>query len=916
MDDGQARSAIDARTVRSYVKRFAFVLAIILFVAFTIHAALADGAPTILVLEPNLTDYAASQVPVALVINGTVTGCSVIEDGRETSLTRINETLYNGTLTLTDGLHVLSFSCTDGIFVVGENRTIIVDTTAPSMALAPSGTLLDRAVILRATTNELATCRFDTVAAPYAALREQLGAPNSLVHETALSLEEGTYIYHVSCADVRGNAASTATTQFTVRHAPTAIVSVEGENPHAAGTYKVTLTVSEPLVGMPTLTLVNQGGGSQSISLNEAEPARYVGYLIVDDAAGEQVGSFSFRGVDRDGLEGSRITRAELFIVDTVKPQQVKTFHAVNASGAVSLSWYYDLESDIVFNLYRSAEQGVDYTDFLASTTGNSFTDAAVQDAVTYYYRIAPVDQAGNVGPLSAEEYASPAAALYDEQEVGALLTPVLQVALDNRLRMNDERLLTAKRAMQDLQAVSDPAIVSIIAEFSLLEDAQRAITTFTAAQQRLESLRTIQLTREEFDARVSEIQRTADEAFATLPVAVSISDATSFDELTEDVAVSSALETVLSGTTTSAQEREQWLTDALALRDRARIETTVTHISIAFADGLSQPYTLVRKSVVLDQPLENGLLIETIPKSVAARAADIRFLGEQPVVLEQDPIVQYSFSPLSSQEISYAVKGRFDETEVRKSRLVVLERQQESATAESSSAADGSTGDHTALTGSALAATTDGFSGQSILFLLGIIIVAGLLVYYVKLQFSSDEAVSSVGLSPSAFPAGVPFTSGGGFMPGIPVALTPASHVPIQQTIIVRREEPLTGLLLKAHTLIDENRYLDARYFYKAALQKYDQEQFPSPATREAFRQELTTLHAKLSLFSTVMRAHDAVALDDQAQLENALTSMRDLAVEIGDQETPFIARSKTEYDYLFIQLARLRERVASEEQ
>ena len=275
---------------------------------------------------------------------------------------------------------------------------------------------------------------------------------------------------------------------------------------------------------MPTLTLTYQGGSANSLALTQLNPSTYEGYIVVPDDAGQLVGSFQFSGNNSKGIQGNQITAGNLFIVDTTQPAKVETFKAVNGSGSVNLTWYYP-DDNVVFNIYRSTEPGVDYTDLLTTTTGDNYQDYDVKGAVTYYYRIAAVNQAGNIGELSDEQYASPAAVAYQEQAVGALLDPVLQVGLDTRLNNLNTKIMNAEQSLHDFQTESDAEKSRLINDLGLLNKAQDRGTSPRRSKSKLEALRTLSLTRDDFNTRVTAIQSDIDAALASPPVNVSVTE-------------------------------------------------------------------------------------------------------------------------------------------------------------------------------------------------------------------------------------------------------------------------------------------------------------------------------------------------------------------------------------------------------
>ncbi|MEK6910055.1 MAG: hypothetical protein AABW61_03200, partial [Candidatus Aenigmatarchaeota archaeon] len=67
------------------------------------------------------------------------------------------------------------------------------------------------------------------------------------------------------------------------------------------------------------------------------------------------------------------------------------------------------------------------------------------------------------------------------------------------------------------------------------------------------------------------------------------------------------------------------------------------------------------------DKDLKDVNIVEVIPKSVAASILDVIFLGEQPKVLQADPIVQWEFPEVKKDEtkdLSYQVPKKIEKIE------------------------------------------------------------------------------------------------------------------------------------------------------------------------------------------------------------------------------------------------------------
>ena len=98
--------------------------------------------------------------------------------------------------------------------------------------------------------------------------------------------------------------------------------------------------------------------------------------------------------------------------VDT-PPAKVAGLSVTTASGnsrtsRLNLAWTANTEPDLNhYNVYRGTVQGFAVTPGttvpVATPTTNSYANTGLTSSTTYYYRVAAVDNAGNIGPLSDE---------------------------------------------------------------------------------------------------------------------------------------------------------------------------------------------------------------------------------------------------------------------------------------------------------------------------------------------------------------------------------------------------------------------------------------------------------------------------------------------------------------------------------
>lgn len=140
----------------------------------------------------------------------------------QTNQTAIGSGTNSINVTLTGGTYIWNVNCSDpsgNSAFNATNRTVIVDATPPGItASGPTGTQTSATVTLTATTNESATCKYDTTyTTNYSAMASTFSSTGSTSHSQALSLSNGNYNYYVLCADTVNNLMTTTTNiSFTV----------------------------------------------------------------------------------------------------------------------------------------------------------------------------------------------------------------------------------------------------------------------------------------------------------------------------------------------------------------------------------------------------------------------------------------------------------------------------------------------------------------------------------------------------------------------------------------------------------------------------------------------------------------------------------------------------------------------------
>ena len=95
-------------------------------------------------------------------------------------------------------------------------------------------------------------------------------------------------------------------------------------------------------------------------------------------------------------------------MADTTPPVQVAGLSATTVSSTqINLGWTANTETDLNhYNVYTTTAGFVvtpGTTVPIATPATNSYSNTGLSPSTTYYYKVATVDNAGNIGAVSAE---------------------------------------------------------------------------------------------------------------------------------------------------------------------------------------------------------------------------------------------------------------------------------------------------------------------------------------------------------------------------------------------------------------------------------------------------------------------------------------------------------------------------------
>jgi hypothetical protein len=638
----------------------------------------------------------------------TPTNAQATPSGISFSASSFTGTHINGTLIIT-GTNPGSFSLVGTL----SNATATlatsaiagdVNSSAPKvLSSSPSGVLTSSSTILTVRTDEIAICKYGISDAPYSSLANTFTNTNALNHnQTVSGLGEGTHTYYVKCQDPSNHEMNISSViQFTVDMPPTASIELSDPSPVKAGTLEITLRISESIPSTPVLQYsYDDSGAKKSIALS-GSGSTWKGFIIITESDNNKVGSFTFSATDSSGNSGTTITSGGIFIVDTVKPAAPSSLKATVLPHAdVRLDWYYDGEDVDIFKIYRSTASGVQYVDFYADTSEEDdddennqtrrYTDTGTVDKATYYYRIAAVDKAGNEGPLSDEIYAT---AVYSiagstitapqpapqqaEEDVPRVLPPNLVTFVNDQVKKIDKIMLDIDTAYAAVEEITNQETLDLLQELSIKQKMESSKATLQELKARAIELKGHYATKDELESSLAQIDAELRRVeLSTVKSASVKSKADVAQTLSKDDIVTAA-NYVLQNSPLTEEEQQRYI----RLNDRNKgainVDTSIKIIELTYVDNSQKQKSYIRKSIspLEQKALQDVVLLEFIPKAVAASASELTILTPNYEVLEEDPVIKFGFLNFKAEgeSIAYTLDKEINIEDMKASKSVVL---------------------------------------------------------------------------------------------------------------------------------------------------------------------------------------------------------------------------------------------------
>jgi hypothetical protein len=625
--------------------------------------------------------------------------------------------LHVETWQLEDGDYSYYVRCIDNESNVMQISKLIqfrVDTHGPKIVYtSPKFTVNKKTTELVVRTDEDATCRYATSSTEYRFMTTFDVSDKKDHYRTLTNLASGNHIYYVQCVDKYGNYGDITEIVFTVNEPPKAQIQLSTPSPIKSGTIGVTVVISEELKLIPVLSYSLDGNGEIKVPMTGSGNI-YTGFMIIDDVNNNQIGEFKIQMIDLQDLAGTEITSGNTFMVQTKILPKIKYLSAVSQeNGNIVLRWYLDKDiSDVKsYNIYRSEKQDVTNLDFYIKVNETEFNDLSVELQKTYYYRVASVDSAENVGLLSE---------VVQVTSIDITKKGLTQDQLDKLSKTKVE----LDAILADISGLTYDISLNNFKKFSSMPE----VVTKRIKDQisELDNLKSTSMTNEELDKRLETFNLEAislkNSVISTINIQKSnqVSVSTSADDvvtMSNEYLVSKRL------SDSSKKAMDEYLKQNKNIASDLFVSVYVTNYDTQKFDGISKKYAILSFDVSLSNQHDSELLLD-IPKTIAGDVNELNFGVVKFNTINRDPLVAIDVSQKSSYVFDVLIEGEVSETELQNIRVALVMKPTTLINSLDSSSDNGNS-----ITGNIISESMN-FIKNNIYVTIGTMIIIGLAAY------------------------------------------------------------------------------------------------------------------------------------------------------------------------------------------
>lgn len=834
------------------------------------------------ILIVNITPIKTNVSPIDIIIN---TNKRTICRYNNTNISNNFATVHSINLGLNQGVSYLDFTCIDLLNnLINVNHQIIYDSIAPIIQnLAYKN--YDNYAKLEFDTDTYAECRAGLVNSVFESLTKMNYSNTSTDHYIyTLNENEGDYNIHIKCRDYLNNEAY----QYyfaQVRYPLTASINTNPVSPFNAGIIDITLQLSKEISNLPILQYRFSGGGYVDIALSKEGPKTYRGYVSLGADNQVIIGNFHFSGTDNYGQASSTITSGSVFILDTELPPQVKNVQISKTTSRITLNWDYDGEELDKIIIYKLNDSDFDKYDELSSDD-TDFTDKEIIPGEIYKYKIVTKDLAGNEGtPFETDQiiidklYSTSPTSSNNYQEPEVKLDDNTLDLINDTLKDMDQKIFDFEHALEEIKLKDDPLLKTAIEDMGTITKLQDGISEIKNIREQTKELYKSTLDTSEIEKTIQINILKVKKVLSTTATNIELSGSLELNLIPDDLTVETAVDFV------EDNDKENVTKLAISIKEDITVKAKALLVKLSYYDKSEEFKTIITKEINTNQnKYESPNIVETIPKSLAQTIDNINFITKNFHILKSDPVVSFNPPILDYEkfEIKYILNGKLANEDLQTLTTVVVPKKTDVPIDTKSSKVTG----FSIFPTESLPDYLKNISYAELsLMLLGLIVIAGLLGYYVIIVRYKTKI--------KTIPTNLNFDS---FFD---------KHRTDKKNEIVFNGN-LKKLVIDANGSIDELQYDKSKKLLEFIEHVYVHTNF-DPYEKDLLLREMNRLQSKVALYQHIADAYHHAKDENVHSLKEVLAQIYDTYAHLNNKDTKLAEYSKKWYNYYHDQMEHL---------
>ena len=372
------------------------------------------------------------------------------------------------------------------------------------------------------------TCKYsESSGTNYANMNDLKEMLNGNYGATLSGLDGEIKNYYIKCVNTSGNYTEPPETHVKLRlNIPVSVTSISFPDVTTsvlpAGRFEVLVQTSKPVQGTPTFKYSFDGTKYYSLPLFSVDGSgkNWMSYLIIPSTVRDGAVYFQFQGVDLGGNSGDLIVTGGTFKIDTQKPKMITNIVAQGNVGEITLNWNLDSKNIDHYIIYRSNSPGVQYTDEYTNTPEEPYQDYTALKGKTYYYRVAAVDEAGNIGELSKEVSSTSLQENISADSSG--LSPSLLGQVQNFLIRADS-VLSNIESIKSSISLEDNEEQKLFSDLGFSDQLSKAVSQIKGIERDANTLKLQDLTQQELSSQIDTLNLKLQVAEKQIPESLAI---------------------------------------------------------------------------------------------------------------------------------------------------------------------------------------------------------------------------------------------------------------------------------------------------------------------------------------------------------------------------------------------------------